>query len=32
MITWMQFGAYTSVALSVFGGGVWLCWLLLWRH
>jgi len=32
MITWSQFGAYTSVVVTIFAGGVGLCWLVLWRH
>jgi len=32
MITWSQFGAYASVVLMVFAGGVGLCWLVLWRQ
>jgi hypothetical protein len=32
MITWSQFGAYASVALMIFAGGVGLCWFVLWRE
>jgi hypothetical protein len=32
MVTWTQFGAYVSVATTVFAGGVGLCWLVLWRQ
>jgi hypothetical protein len=32
MITWSQFGAYASVAVTVFAGGVGVCWFVLWRH
>jgi hypothetical protein len=32
MMTWAEFGAYVSVAVTVFAGGVGLCWLTLWRQ
>jgi hypothetical protein len=32
MITWTQFGAYVSVAFTIFAGGVGLCWFAFWRH
>jgi len=32
MITWSQFGAYVSVAFTIFAGGVGLCWFAFWRH
>jgi hypothetical protein len=32
MITWTQFGAYVSVAVTIFAGGVGLCWFVLWRQ
>ena len=32
MLTWMQLAAYLSVVAAFCGGGVGLCWLLLWRE
>lgn len=32
MITWTEFGAYASLALTLFAGGVGLCWYALWRQ
>ena len=32
MITWTQFGAYVSVAFTIFAGGVGVCWFVLWRQ
>jgi hypothetical protein len=32
MVTWGQFGAYASVAVAIFAGGVGICWLVLWRQ
>jgi len=32
MITWSQFGAYASVALTIFASGIGLCWFVLWRQ
>ena len=32
VITWSQFGAYASVVVTIFAGGVGICWLVLWRH
>jgi hypothetical protein len=32
MVTWTEFGAYTSVAVTMFAGGLGLCWLVLWRQ
>ena len=32
MITWTQFGAYVSLAVTNFAGGVGLCWFVLWRQ
>jgi hypothetical protein len=32
MITWTQFGAYISLAISLFAGGVGVCWFVLWRQ
>jgi len=32
MITWAQFGAYISVALTIFAGGLGLCWFAFWRE
>ncbi|HET7343903.1 MAG TPA: hypothetical protein VFL90_20740, partial [Methylomirabilota bacterium] len=31
-VSWTEFGAYTSLALMIFVGGVALCWLVLWRQ
>ena len=32
MMTWTEFGAYVSVAATVFAGGVGFCWVVLWRQ
>jgi len=32
MVTWTELGAYTSVAVTMFAGGLGLCWLVLWRQ
>jgi hypothetical protein len=32
MLTWTQLAAYLSVVAALCGGGVGLCWLLLWRE
>ena len=32
MLTWTQCGAYLSVAVALFAGGVGVCWFLLWRQ
>jgi hypothetical protein len=32
MMTWTEFGAYVSVAVTVFAGGVGFCWVVLWRQ
>ena len=32
MLTWTQLVAYLSVVAALCGGGVGLCWLLLWRE
>jgi hypothetical protein len=32
MVTWTEFGAYASVAVTMFAGGLGLCWLVLWRQ
>jgi hypothetical protein len=31
MLTWMQLAGYMSVVAVMCGGGVGLCYLLLWR-
>jgi hypothetical protein len=32
MLTWTQLAAYLSIVTALCGGGVGLCWLLLWRQ
>ena len=32
MVSWSQFGAYTSVVVMIFAGGIGLCWFVLWRQ
>jgi hypothetical protein len=32
MVTWTEFGTYASVAVTMFAGGLGLCWLVLWRQ
>ena len=32
MLTWMQLAAYLSIVATLCGGGIGLCWLLLWRE
>jgi hypothetical protein len=32
MLTWTQLAGYMSIAVALCGGGVGLCWLLLWRE
>jgi hypothetical protein len=32
MVSWSQFGAYASVVVTIFAGGVGLCWFVLWRQ
>jgi hypothetical protein len=32
MLTWMQLGGYLSVVVTVFAGGVSVCYLVLWRE
>jgi hypothetical protein len=32
MLTWTQFGAYISVAITLFAGALGVCWLTLWRQ
>jgi hypothetical protein len=31
-VSWTEFGAYASLALMIFAGGVGFCWLVLWRQ
>jgi hypothetical protein len=32
MLTWSELAAYLSVVAAVCGGGVAMCWALLWRQ
>jgi hypothetical protein len=32
MLTWTELAAYLSVVATCCGGGVALCWALLWRQ
>lgn len=32
MLTWTQLAAYLSVVVALCGGGVGLCYLLLWKE
>jgi hypothetical protein len=32
MLTWTQLAAYLTVVAALCGGGVGLCYLLLWRE
>jgi hypothetical protein len=32
MLTWTQLAGYMSIVAALCGGGVGLCWLLLWRE
>jgi hypothetical protein len=32
MLTWTELVAYLSVVAAVCGGGMVLCWALLWRE
>jgi hypothetical protein len=32
MLTWTQLGGYLSIVVTVFAGGVGVCYLVLWRE
>jgi hypothetical protein len=32
MLDWTQLAAYLSIVAALCGGGIGLCWLLLWRE
>jgi hypothetical protein len=32
MLTWIQLAGYMSIVAALCGGGVGICWLLLWRE
>jgi hypothetical protein len=32
MLTWSQLAVYLSIVAALCGGGIGICWLLLWRE